>query len=245
MQNGNDSINANSKQEELELMAQDGSFSITIVHENVDKEKVKAIKRAKAAAGWMTFAALMSGVSAGFNSTYYNNALITYIEMRRTENIAALSSFMRDVSNAEQRLTIDYYIDNLSDKELMVVNLARGLTWYILPHTSMQFSLVNPGIERLRISDLYHSSVKYADIIGGNSVKKETVDWEDDNCWIIQRYEGDTVDKNGRTTNFATLRNHYYYINKITFEIKKMTMEELKEFKKTHKVNQDSIGTGE
>ena len=230
---------ASNYQEELELMAQDSSFCITIIHENVDKEKVKAIKRAKAAAGWMTFAALMSGVSAGFNSTYYNNALITYVEMRRTENIAVLSSFMRDVSNAEQRLTIDFYIDNLSDKELMIADMARGLTWYIPQHTSMQFSLANPGIERFRISDLHHTSVKYADIIGGNSVKKENVEWEDDDCWIVQRYESETADENGRSPDFVTFCYHYYYIKKITYEIKRMTSAELKEFKKTHKTNQN------
>jgi hypothetical protein len=100
-QNDSDSIIAQSNLETLELIAQDHSFSVTIVHENVDKEKVKAIKRAKAAAGWMTFAAIMSGVSAGFNSAYYNNALTTYIDMRRTENIAVLSGFMHDVSKGE------------------------------------------------------------------------------------------------------------------------------------------------
>ena len=51
----NDSIIAESKLGRLDMTAQDGSFSITLVHEDVDKQKVKEIKRAKAAAGWMTF----------------------------------------------------------------------------------------------------------------------------------------------------------------------------------------------
>lgn len=82
-------------------MAQDSSFSITLIHEDVDKEKVKAIKRAKAATGWMIFAAALSGAAAVFNATYYNNALTTYIDMRRTENIAVLAGFMNAVSKAE------------------------------------------------------------------------------------------------------------------------------------------------
>lgn len=237
-QNGNESVMANSYQEELELMAQDSSFCITLIHENVDKEKVKAIKRAKNAAGWMTFATFVSGFSAGFNSTYYNNALTTYIEMRRTENIAALSGFMHDVANAEQRLTIDYYIDNLSDKELMVADLVRGLTWYIPQRTSMQFSLPNPGIERLRISDLHHTSVKYADIIGGNSVNKETVEWEDDDCWIVQRCQGKNFD--GGDTSFPEYYDcYYYYIKKITFESIEISREEVKEFKRAHKAEKN------
>lgn len=236
-QSGNDSVMAQSNLEKLDLMAQDGSFTITILHEDVDKEKVKAIKRAKAAAGWMTFAAVMSGVSAGFNSTYYNNALTTYIDMRRTENIAVLSGFMHDVAKAEQRLTIDFFIDNLSNEELIVADLARGLTWYIQPHTSMQFSLANPGIERLRISDLHHSSVKYADIIGGNSVRKETIEWEDDDCWIVRRYEGDS-DEEGNSSSIQEY--HYHYIDKATFDSREMPVTELKEFKKTHKTKQDN-----
>ena len=228
----NDSVMAQSNLGKLDLMAQDSSFSITLVHEDVDKQKVKEIKRAKAAAGWMTFAAIMSGISAGFDATYNNNALTTYIGMRRTENIAVLSGFMHDVADAEQRLTIDFFIDNLSEEELMVADLARGLTWYILPHTSMQFSLANPGIERLRISNLHHTSVKDADIIGGNSVRKEAIEWEDDDCWIARRYVNDSVEDD----NSSSLQPYrYYYIDKATFDSREMSQAELKEFKKTHK----------
>ena len=215
----------------LNLMAQDSSFSISIVHEDVDKKKVKAIKRAKAAEGWMTFAALLSGFSAGFDATYYNNALLTYIEMRRTENIAFLSGFMHDVANAEERLDIELFIDNHSEEELMVVDLARGLTWYVLPHASLQYSMANPGIERLRISNLHHTSVKYADIIGGNSVQKVTLEWEDDNCWIVLWFV-ENPDSNGIIPDGYQV---YQYIDKATFKSWEMTFSEVKEFKKAHK----------
>ena len=235
MQNRSDSIMAQSNLEKLELTAQDGSFSITLVHEDVDKQKVKAIKRAKAAAGWMTFAAVMSGVFAGFDAAYYNNALNTYINMRRTENLAFLSDIMHDEATVEQRLTIDFFIDNLGEEELMVADLVRGLTWYIRPHTSLQFSLANPGIERLRISDLNHLSVKYADIIGGNSVRKEDVEWEDDNCWIVRRIDGDSDPY--ADNNDATIPDYsYHYIDKATFESREITVVELKEFKKKQKI---------
>lgn len=224
----NDSVMAQSYLGKLDLAAQDGSFSITLVHEDVDKQKVKEIKRAKAAAGWMTFAAIMSGVSTGFNSTFYNNALTTYIGMRNTENIAVLSGFMHDVANAEERLDIGLFIDNYSEEELMVVDLARGLTWYILPHASLQLSMENPSIERLRISDLHHNSVKYADIIGGNSVQKVTLEWEDDNCWIVLWFVENSDFPNG---GYQT----YQYIDKTTFESRKMTYTEVREYEKIHK----------
>lgn len=45
----------------LELADPEGMFTMRIDQENVTSEKVKAIKRKKAAAGWMTFAAVMGG----------------------------------------------------------------------------------------------------------------------------------------------------------------------------------------
>lgn len=117
----------------------------------------------------------------------------------------------------------------------MVADLARGLIWYIQPHASMQFSMANPGIERFRISDLHHSSVKYADIIGGNSVQKATIEWEDDNCWIVLWFVEDYDLNNNQPNYYQT----YQYIDKATFESREMTLTELKEFKKTHKTNKD------
>ena len=229
-----DSIMAQSKLGWLDLTAQDGSFSITLVHEDLDKKKIKAIKRSKAAEGWATVAALISGFSAGYDAAYYNNALITYLEMRRTENLAFLSGFLHDVANAEERLDINFFIDNHGDEELMVADLARGLTWYILPHTSLQFSMANPGIERLRISNLKHTSVKYADIIGGNSVQKVTLEWEDENCWIV-RWFVDNADQVYDVPDYSNSYQYYQYIDKATYESRDMTISEVKEFKKNHK----------
>ena len=229
-----DSVMDNNILGKLDLMAPDGSFSISLVHDDLDKKKIKAIKRSKAAEGWATVAALLSGFSAGYDAAYYNNALVTYLEMRRTENLAFLSGYLHDVANAEERLDINYFIDNLGDEELMVADLARGLTWYILPHTSMQFPMANPGIERLRISNLNHTSVKYADIIGGNSVQKVTLEWEDENCWIVLWLVGDS-DSVYDMPNLGNSYQYYQYIDKNTFETRNMTLQEVKDFKKTHK----------
>lgn len=233
-QGENDSVMDNNILGKLDLMAPDGSFSISLVHEDLDKKKIKAIKRSKAAEGWATVAALLSGFSAGYDAAYYNNALVTYLEMHRTENLAFLSGYLHDVANAEERLDINFFIDNLGDEELMVADLARGLTWYILPHTSLQFSMANPGIERLRISNLNHTSVKYADIIGGNSVQKVTLEWEDENCWIVLWLVGDSNSVYDMP-NLGNSYQYYQYIDKNTFETRNMTLQEVKDFKKAHK----------
>lgn len=229
-----DSVMAEGIQDDLELVAQDGSFSVTLVHESVDKEKVKEIKRAKAAAGWMTFAAVMAGAAAGFNAGYTNNALTTYIGMRSAENIAVLAGFMNDMAKEGERLKIDFLIDNNTEKELVVGDLARGLTWYILPHTSMQFSMENPGIERLRICHPDQTDGKFVDIVAGNYATKETVEFEDVNCWIVKK-DVEECDKN----NNISVKTHYYFLKKGTFETDEMTLQEVKEFKKEHKGMQE------
>ena len=105
----------------------------------------------------------------------------------------------------------------------------------------MQFTLANPGIERLRISDLHHSSVKYADIIGGNSVRKEAIEWEDDDCWIVRRYEDDSDEEEGDNNSSPIQEYRYHYIDKATFDSREMPVTELKEFKKTHKEMQNKV----
>lgn len=51
--NGLDTTAVSNILENLELAEEGGMFTIRIEHEEVTKEKVKAIKRAKRAAGWM------------------------------------------------------------------------------------------------------------------------------------------------------------------------------------------------
>jgi hypothetical protein len=214
---------------QAELASLDETFRITVVHEDVTREKVKEIKRMKAAAGWSLVAAMMAGATAGFNSAYYNNALLTYVDMRRLENSVALSAIVNREASAEERLSIDFFIDNLSSQELLVSDIARGLVWYVLPHTSIQFNMINPGIEQLRISDLHHTNVQYADIIGANIVQKEVIECEDEECWItvlddIYAY------RNGNRKDYSG--PIYTYINKTTFEKREISAAEVKNYKK-------------
>ena len=69
--NGSDTVAVSSSMMDLSLADESGLFNIVILHEDVTKEKVKAIKRAKRIAGWATLSAVMSGVSTAFS----NNSL--------------------------------------------------------------------------------------------------------------------------------------------------------------------------
>lgn len=85
-------------------MAEEGGmFTIRIEHEEVTKEKLKAIKRAKRAAGWMEFSAVMSGVSTAFS----NNSLQYMVRSTNTQVAIELTDFYKANANAEQKLNID------------------------------------------------------------------------------------------------------------------------------------------
>lgn len=228
VQQKGDSVFVQNILNELELKSVDESFRITIVHEDLTSDKIKSIKRAKAAAGWSVVAAALAAVHVGVDAVYYKNSLLTYLEMNRLENSVILSRILHEEASAEQQLTIEYFIDNLSEEELMVSDLERGLTWYILPHTSMQFNQSNPGIEHLRISDIHQTNIQYADIIAANNANKEDIEWEDDECWIVAKKlylrNGEIVKK-------------WYHINKLTYERIEMTEGEKKAFKKEPKNN--------
>ena len=220
-----DSISGQNIFGQLETTSKDGLFRITIVHEDITREKVKAIKRAKAAAGWSVVAAAFSGISASLGSVYYKNSIQTYVNMRHFENSLVLAKILQEEASEEERLSIDYFIDNLSNNELMVSDLERGLTWYILPHSSLQFNLNNPGIEHLRISNINQTNIQYADILAANTTKKETIEWEDDECWIRK------VSKFIKDEKYVEYT--YYYISKTTFESRKISLDEVKQIKKS------------
>lgn len=209
----------------LELSEPNGMFSLIIDHEDVTKEKVKAIKRAKRAAGWATFSAVMSGISTAFSQ----NSLQYLVRSTNTRIATQLAEIYNENANAEQRLQIDMWIDNTSGEELMINDMERGLTWYIRPSHNLHLQLNNPDVANLRISDIHHQHVYYAMVAAGSNVSKRAIEWEDNECWIsaIMKdvgYEYPILDK-------------YLRISKDDYSETVMTIEEFKEFKKGIKEN--------
>jgi hypothetical protein len=188
---GSDTTAVSNNLTDLRLVDESAMFCISIEHEDVSKEKVKSIKRAKMAAGWATFATVMSSVSSAFSE----NNLQFVVRSTNTMLCADLADFYVANAKTEETLTIRAYIDNTTDGELMVNDMERGLTWYILPKQTLILQMHNPDVACLRISDPKNSQVKYAAIAAGSIVKKWEIGWEDDNCWIVAVYkEMDTPD---------------------------------------------------
>ena len=209
----------------LELADKTGLFSLRLDHEDVTKEKVKAIKRKKRAAGWALFSAVMNGVSTAFS----DNSFEYYIKRDNTIIVADIATILSANAKEEQTLKIDMWIDNTSSGELMVCDMERGLTWWIMPHESMQLELNNPEAARLRISDPHNNMVRYVTALAGSKVTKWEIDLETDEYWYSPVYM-----PNKPHDSFSLL--HYIRISKANYIEEKISKEEFKEAKKAAKI---------
>ena len=227
--NGTDTVSVEGYLPELEMTEDGGLFAIRIEHEEVTQEKVKAIKRAKARAGWMAFSAVMSSVSTAFS----NNSLQYYIRSTNTRISTDLATIYAANAVYEQKLAIDLWIDNLTESELMVNDMERGLTWYILPKQSAQIMVNNPEAACLRISDIHHNDVRYVMAAAGSTLNKWEVAWEDDECWVVEVYKTETPsDAKYSTRKYKPVLSGYRQISKTEFYERDMSPEEFNAKKK-------------
>ena len=132
----------------LDLKAKDERFSISVQHEDVTREKVKAIKRAKAAAGWAAFNSVMAVASPGNRGSVFSR-------IQDIKTSAILTEMANDNASAEEILKIEVWIENLTNDELMVADMDRGSIWYMQPHQTLAVAIPNPCETILRISDIH------------------------------------------------------------------------------------------
>ena len=221
VQNG-DTVTTESHSIQYDVLSQDGTVSVYIQHEDVTAEKVKAIKRAKAAAGWASISAGISAFTmvASANSSRFTSNLINAHVAAEMASYAAINAV------AEQVLEIGLWIDNNSDEEIMINDTERGLIWFVLPGQSLQLPVQNPDAARLRIcnanADL--KSVKYVTVAVASLAEKKDIDYEDNDRWVAKGVV--TREKNGQTYQ----KMEYAVIDKHTFErqtMKKVEYENL------------------
>lgn len=207
------------------IMPENKHFRLSVVHEEMTELKVKSIKKAKRAAGWMAASAILSSVSAftsgsaaGFDGRIAN---------------ARISSMMAGMyaanAKAEQVLHVQIQFENLGNEEMMVADIERGLVWYIRPGTNFVMDLPNPDAAQLRISPALNigKDIYYATVCGGSSIRKWAVEYEDDDCWVVTSLE------NSNDYDLYFLKdNEYIRIDKDSFEERVITHKELKTIKK-------------
>ena len=219
IKHGEDTVSISGNRISLEMPSFDKRFTVSVHHEDVTHEKVKAIKRAKAAAGWSMFTTVMSTIAPGRRGSLFS-------QIQDIRQASMLTKLDAENAKAEQVLEVEIWIDNNSDSELIVNDMIRGLVWYVQPHESIQFEVKNPEMANLRVSDLNNSNVEYVTVGVGSSIRKEFISYEDDDCWVADIYQKDL------SVNEHRVPIAYNYINKTTYETKRLSIREYNEFKK-------------
>lgn len=221
----NDEILRSEENGSISLSVVTEDFCISVVHEEMTKEKVRSIKRKKAAAGWMAASAVLSSISSMFSGS------ITSFEAR-TAN-ARLSGLMTHMyaynAAAEQKLKVQIQFQNKSPHEMMVADTERGLVWYVRSNDSFVMELDNPDVAQLRISDVKNTekSPLYATVCGGSSVLKESIAFENDEIMIVTPIEEDNDIYHIPANGFE-----YRIINKDDYSQQPISFEEYKKIKK-------------
>ena len=221
---GGDTVAVTNNLDTLELVDPEGMFVMMIDQEDVTKEKVKAIKRFKRAAGWAGFAAVMSGVSTAFSS----NSLQYMVRSTNTKIATMLADIYTYNANEAQTLEINLWIENTTDGELMVNDMERGLTWYILPRQSLKLCLNNPEAACLRISDPQSHYVRYASALVGSKLTRCEIDLETEEYWYIPIYRPNTMYK---IENLLK----YVRIDKSNYAAEEISVDDFKKIKKEQK----------
>ena len=199
-----------------------GMFALSVYHEDMTLEKLKTIRRNKAAAGWYGFSASLYSVSAVMS----DNAIDRFANTLNAEFAATLSAIHSANAEVASVLGIEVEIDNMSGGEIMVNDMERGLTWYVLPSQSLTLRMNNPDVARLRISDGEGRHPHYATIGAGSEMKSMNVVYEDEDFVAVPiRGEGDRRE----TVEF------YNIIDRRTWEQRSISPAEYLDFKKQRK----------
>lgn len=199
-----------------------GLFTLSVYHDDMTLEKLKTIRRNKAAAGWYGFSASLYSVSAVMS----DNVIDRFANTLNAEFAATLSAIHSANAEVASVLGIEVEIDNTSRGEIMVNDMERGLTWYVLPSQRLTLRMNNPDVARLRISDGEGRYPHYATIGAGSEMKSMNVVYEDEDFVAVPIYgEGDRRE----TVEF------YNIIDRRTWEQRSISPAEYLEFKKQRK----------
>jgi len=199
-----------------------GMFTLSVYHDDMTLEKLKTIRRNKAAAGMYGLSAVLYAASAGMS----DNITDRYVGMVGADVAATLADIHSANAEAASVLGIEAEIDNTGDGEIMVNDMERGLTWYILPRQTLTLRMSNPDAARLRISDGQGGHPCYATIGAGSVMKSLDVVYEDEDFVAVPLYgEGEMR----KTIVF------YNIIDRRTWEQRSVSPKEFDEFKRKRK----------
>jgi len=207
---------------------------VSIIHEEVDKERIKSIKRAKAAAGWANFALGLSAFSAGMNS-FGNSGLSArlYTDARiNMQNSAMLSANASNTANELQQLSVSVLIENNSTNEIYVNDMLAGRIWFIPANSYVTVPIPNGMSTPLRIALSFNSDSQpqYYYVFASSKLNKTEIMYENDDYWVFPIIET-TIDY---IEPVETIKG-YSILNKTTFAEQVVSQKEANEFVRMRK----------
>lgn len=218
---GEDTIAVFNNNIEVEIKSSDGLFTATVYHDDLTLEKLKTIRRNKAAEGWAGFSAILSGFAYA-TADNFADRLTNYYKAETSAIIAGIYSANAEAANI---LGVELVIDNTSNEELSVNDMERGLIWHILPHRSLTLQMNNPDVAQLRIADSRDNRPHYLTVGAGSVMKPMVVIYEDEDYVVRPVYS----DNESHEIDF------YMLIDRRTLESQSMSPEEYKKFRKNRK----------
>lgn len=219
---GKDTATVSNLRMENTVEASSGLFAVSVYHDDMTLEKLKTIRRNKRAAGWFGFSASLYAISAVMSDNFTDR----FANLVNADFAATLSAIHSANAEVASVLGIAIEIDNTSGSEVMVNDMERGLTWYILPHQSLTLRMLNPDVAQFRISDGQGMQPHYVTIGAGSEMKSMNVVYEDEYYVAVPVY-GDG--ENRESVEF------YNIIDRRTWEQRSVSPKEYIEFKKQRK----------
>lgn len=207
------------KSDRTSLYHNDSTFRIGIIHETLTLKRIKYIRRQESFAEWFGVLAVLSSLTS---MSYDWSMRLRGRSLAYTN--AVLSGIYSYNASASRKLSIDAWIENVTDEELLVADIERGLVWYVQPRQYLCLSISNPDVAHLRISDIYHKYVKIVTIGAGSVLKDVSIEWENDHYWVFPLQE--------KTMTGAYVTLSYFLKDKYTGEQREISIEEFKKLKK-------------
>lgn len=239
LETGSDSLWIDSNRIFAGLASKDNIVGISVYHELVDKEKVDAIKRSVALAGWTTASTVLAGINTVLAATAsknnYSRVALGLSELHRCE---ALTTLRQMEVSQEKTLEIKCRVENISNEEIMVSDQERGLGWFLKPKTYLEMAMPNPGVLHLRIIKAFGnaSDTKYATVLAGSFVTKKNIEYENPDVWIygFDRNIPLTMSSSDNEPTDGII-NAYVKLDRNTFEKEILTVNQGKELIKALK----------
>ncbi len=220
----------------LSLPSKDNLITCTIAQQVVSPDLVREIKRAKNAAGWAMVAGVMSTAHEAISINNMNKwdkkgwAVFEYTFAREMSDATyAMAAESRAQAEDLKTLLINLEIRNNSAKEMIIADMDRGLTWFVLPSCVVHLPLLKDEECHLRISSCnpMDENVKYINALGSSTLEKYTIELETDVAWYVP-----ISNKALKNLGYTTYKQEgYIKIDKETMKMSIVSEEEIKKLK--------------